>query len=56
MRPWGFPYTMFVMSAVGRIFRTKVALVSVGSNVISQRLTRWLFTSAARLAYLPVLP
>jgi len=50
MRPWGFPYTMFAMSLSGRIFRTKVALVSVGSNVIRQPLTRWLFTSAARLA------
>jgi polysaccharide pyruvyl transferase WcaK-like protein len=50
MRPWGFPYTMFAMCLSGRVFRTKVALVSVGSNVIRQRATRWLFTSAARLA------
>lgn len=50
MRPWGFPYSMFVLGLSGRIFRTKVALVSVGSNVIRQPLTRWLFTSAARLA------
>jgi polysaccharide pyruvyl transferase WcaK-like protein len=50
MRPWGFPYTMFAMSLSGRVFRTKVALVSVGSNVIRQPLTRRLFTSAARLA------
>ena len=51
LRPWGFPYTMFVLSLSGRIFRTKIALVSVGANVIRQRLTRWLFTSAARLAF-----
>ena len=51
LRPWGFPYTMFVLSLSGRIFRTKIALVSVGANVIKQRLTRWLFTSAARLAF-----
>ena len=50
MRPWGFPYTMFMLCLSGRIFRTKVALVSVGANVIRQPLTRWLFTSAARLA------
>lgn len=50
MRPWGFPYTMFTLGLSGRIFRTKVALVSVGSNVIRQPLTRWLFTWAARLA------
>jgi len=48
--PWGFPFTMFVLCLSGRIFRTKIALVSVGANVIRQPLTRWLFTSAARLA------
>src|SRR5262249_7630068 len=50
MRPWGFPYSIFALGLSGRIFRTKVALVSVGSNVIRQPLTRWLFPSAARLA------
>ena len=50
LRPWGFPYTMFALCLSGRIFRTKTALVSVGANVIRQPLTRWLFTSAARLA------
>lgn len=50
IRPWGFPLTMFMLGLSGRIFRTKVALVSVGANVIRQPLTRWLFTSAARLA------
>jgi polysaccharide pyruvyl transferase WcaK-like protein len=48
--PWGFPFTMFVLCLSGRVFRTKIALVSVGANVIRQPLTRWLFTSAARLA------
>ena len=50
MRPWQTPYLMFLLSACGRLFGTKVALVSVGTNVIDQRLTRWLVTSAARLA------
>ena len=50
MRPWGFPYTMFTLCLSGRVFRTKTALVSVGANVIRQPATRWLFTSAARLA------
>lgn len=49
-RPWGFPFTMFVLCLSGRVFRTKVALVSVGANAIRQRSIRWLFTSAARLA------
>jgi polysaccharide pyruvyl transferase WcaK-like protein len=51
LRPWETPYVMFVMCASGRLFRTKVALVSVGANLIQQRATRWLFNSAARLAY-----
>lgn len=51
LRPWGFPYSLFLLCASGRLFGTKVALVNVGANVIHQRLTRWLFTSAARLAH-----
>jgi polysaccharide pyruvyl transferase WcaK-like protein len=51
LRPWGVPYTMFLLSASGRLFGTKVALVGVGANVISQRMTRWLFIRAARLAF-----
>jgi polysaccharide pyruvyl transferase WcaK-like protein len=51
LRPWHTPYSMFLVCAFGRLFGTKVALVSVGANEIHQRLTRWLITSAARLAY-----
>ena len=51
MRPWQTPYSMFLLCASGRLFGTKVALVSVGTNVIHQRLTRWLITAAARLAH-----
>jgi polysaccharide pyruvyl transferase WcaK-like protein len=51
MRPWQTPYSMFLLCASGRLFGTRVALVSVGTNVIHQRLTRWLITSAARLAH-----
>jgi len=35
----------------GKLFGTKVALVSVGAGAVNQPLTRWLFNSAARLAY-----
>lgn len=49
--PWGFPYAMFLLCASGRLFGTKVALVSVGAGTINQRTTRWLFNSAARLAF-----
>lgn len=51
LRPWLTPYEMFLLCTSGRLFGTKVALVSVGANVINQRLTRWLFDSAARLAF-----
>ncbi len=51
LRPWQLPYDMFVLCASGRIFRTKVALVSVGANVATERLSRWLFTAAGRLAF-----
>lgn len=51
LRPWQLPYTMFVLCLSGRVFGTKVALVSVGARVVNQRLTRWLFHTAARLAF-----
>lgn len=51
LRPWQLPYTMFLLCASGRVFGTKIALVSVGARPINQRLTRWLFRSAARLAF-----
>ena len=51
LRPWHTPYSMFLVCAFGRLFGTKVALVSVGANDIRQRLTRRLITTAARLAY-----
>jgi polysaccharide pyruvyl transferase WcaK-like protein len=50
VRPWGFPYAMFLLGASGRLFGTKVALVSVGAERINQPATRWLYNSAARLA------
>jgi polysaccharide pyruvyl transferase WcaK-like protein len=51
INPWGVPYALFLLSACGRIFRTKVALVSVGANIINQPSVRWFSTWAARLAY-----
>jgi polysaccharide pyruvyl transferase WcaK-like protein len=51
LRPWQTPYAMFLLCIFGKVFGTKVALVSVGANVMKQRLTRWLFDSAARLAF-----
>jgi polysaccharide pyruvyl transferase WcaK-like protein len=51
IRPWQTPYSMFLLCAAGRLFGTKIALVSVGTNVIHQRITRWLITTSARLAH-----
>ena len=50
VRPWETPYAMFMLSAAGRMFGTKVALVSIGAGPIRQRMTRWLYNAAARLA------
>ena len=51
IRPWGVPYAMFLLCASGRLFGTKVALISVGASAIGQPATRWLFKTAARLAF-----
>ncbi len=50
INPFGFPYAIFLLSACGKVFGTKVAFVGVGANVIKQRATRWFFSKAARLA------
>jgi len=51
MRPWKTPYWMFLLCASGRIFGTRIALVSVGANVTDRRATRFLITRAVRLAH-----
>lgn len=51
LRSWHFPYSIFLISAFGRAFGTKVALVSVGATDIRQPLARRLVTAAARLTY-----
>jgi polysaccharide pyruvyl transferase WcaK-like protein len=50
LRPYGFPTSLFVLCAAGKLFKVKVALVSVGASVIKQRMTRFLITAAARMA------
>jgi polysaccharide pyruvyl transferase WcaK-like protein len=49
--PWGVPYALFLLSASGKAFRVKVALVSVGAGQINQPMTRWMFNWAAKLAF-----
>ncbi|TXS42852.1 hypothetical protein EAO75_32530 [Streptomyces sp. uw30] len=50
LRPWGFPYSLFLLCASGRLLRTRVALVGVGAAPIGNRLTRALVRWSARLA------
>lgn len=50
LRPWGFPYSLFLLCASGRVFGTRVALVSVGAATIGNRPTRALVRWSARLA------
>ena len=51
MRPWKTPYWIFLLCASGKLVGTNVALVSVGANVTDHRVTRWLITTAVRLAH-----
>ncbi|MGC7096176.1 polysaccharide pyruvyl transferase family protein [Amycolatopsis lurida] len=51
LRPWGFPYSLLLLTASGRLAGTKVALVSVGASASSHRATRAIFRWAARLAW-----
>ncbi|GGV41975.1 polysaccharide pyruvyl transferase family protein [Streptomyces spectabilis] len=50
LRPWGFPYSLFLLCASGRLFGTRVALVGVGAGPIGNRPTRALVRWSARLA------
>lgn len=50
LRPWGFPYSLFLLCASGRLLRTRVALVGVGAAPIRDRPTRALVRWSARLA------
>ncbi|MEU9661068.1 polysaccharide pyruvyl transferase family protein [Streptomyces chartreusis] len=50
LRPWGFPYSLLLLCASGRLFGTRVALVGVGAGPIGNRLTRGLVRRSARLA------
>jgi polysaccharide pyruvyl transferase WcaK-like protein len=50
LRPWNMPYGLFLLTASGRLFKTKVALVCVGAGPIKKRATRTLSNWAARLA------
>ncbi|MEV7002997.1 polysaccharide pyruvyl transferase family protein [Streptomyces sp. NPDC093982] len=50
LRPWGFPYSLFLLCASGGLLGTRIALVGVGAAPIGNRPTRALVGWAARLA------
>ncbi|MEU4872239.1 polysaccharide pyruvyl transferase family protein [Streptomyces sp. NPDC021608] len=50
LRPWGFPYALFLLCASGRLLGTPVALVGVGAAEIRSRPIRALVRWSARLA------
>lgn len=50
-RPWEFPYSLLLLSATGRLFRTKIAYVSVGATLVEQRLIGRIHALAGRLAH-----
>ncbi|WP_069767501.1 polysaccharide pyruvyl transferase family protein [Streptomyces sp. LUP30] len=50
LRPWGFPYALFLLCATGRLSGARVALVGVGAAGIGNRATRTLVRWSARLA------
>jgi polysaccharide pyruvyl transferase WcaK-like protein len=49
--PRGFPCALFLLSLSGKVFRTKVALVSIGAGQVKQPLARWFMNATARLAF-----
>jgi polysaccharide pyruvyl transferase WcaK-like protein len=51
INPWGVPWSLFLLSATGRLLRTKVALVSVGATPAKNPVTARLYWSAAANAY-----
>ncbi|MFR9805614.1 polysaccharide pyruvyl transferase family protein [Pseudonocardia sp. RS010] len=51
LRPWGFPYSLFLLCATGRLLGTRIALVGVGADEIRRGATRRLIVWSARLAH-----
>ncbi|GHJ59654.1 membrane protein [Nocardioides sp. OK12] len=49
-RAWQMPWTLFVMTLSGRLWRTRVALVAVGAGAVPEPVQRRLLVAAARMA------
>jgi polysaccharide pyruvyl transferase WcaK-like protein len=50
LRPWGFPYSLFLLSATGKLQRTWVGMISVGADRSIASTTRWVVGKAASMA------
>ena len=50
LNPWGMPYAVYLLTAWGRLFGVKVALVAVGADKAHAKTTQRLYTQAARQA------
>jgi polysaccharide pyruvyl transferase WcaK-like protein len=51
LRPWGWPYSLWLLSFTGRLVRTKVVFLAVGAGRVADRANRALLVGAARLAH-----
>jgi polysaccharide pyruvyl transferase WcaK-like protein len=49
--PWGHPFTVFTWVALARLYGVKIAFMGVGSDRLSNRLSRFFVLSALRLAH-----
>jgi len=50
LRPWGWPYSLLLLSLSGKLMRTKVVFLAVGAGKVADRANRVLLVGAARLA------
>ena len=51
LRPWGWPYSLWLLSFTGKLVGTRVVLLAVGAGTVADRANRALLVGAARLAY-----
>jgi polysaccharide pyruvyl transferase WcaK-like protein len=51
LRPWGWPYSLVLLSLAGKVVRTKVVFLAVGAGRVADRANRTLLVGAARLAH-----
>lgn len=51
LRPWGWPYSLWLLSFTGKLVGTKVVFLAVGAGRVADRANRTLLVGAARLAH-----